>query len=210
MDLKDEIIDLLNIHLKSFKEAEKFSHKTDHATPSDTKNWSQILASLISNTKGLKRQKGADLEDGSDVKGANVWGAIDTPRFNGVVKAGRILTNSDNTSDIYEKIYFVMWDYKILKATKTERCRVWCVRASNDKLFKEVANNWYKLRSQGKIKSSNFQLHPPRNKDNNIFKNNCGNLSYPLVLSAEYNKGTYQISHFDLDILKNGVCIKAN
>ena len=47
MDLKDEIIDLLNIHLKSFKEAEKFSHKTDHATPSDTKNWSQIFCYLL-------------------------------------------------------------------------------------------------------------------------------------------------------------------
>ena len=56
--------------------------------PVDLRGWSQIIVSVLTGIKGIARKKGADLEDGSDVKAANTWEAIDTPRFNGVIKAG--------------------------------------------------------------------------------------------------------------------------
>ena len=46
------------------------------------------------------RKKGADLGDGSDVKGANTWKAIDTPRFNGVLKAGTKSSVSDKIDSL--------------------------------------------------------------------------------------------------------------
>ncbi len=87
MDI-DKVIEFLNLHYNAFFEAHPYAEETQHPTPSDTKAWSQILVSLITGIDGLARKKGADLADGSDVKGANTWKAIDTPRFNGVIKAG--------------------------------------------------------------------------------------------------------------------------
>src|SRR4026208_372513 len=83
-----KVLELLNLHRESFFDAEPLSNETGHPNPSDTKAWSQILISLLTGITGLYRKKGADFSDGSDVKGANTWGAIDTPRFNGVIKAG--------------------------------------------------------------------------------------------------------------------------
>jgi hypothetical protein len=83
------VIELLNTHHDSFWAAAEFATETDHPVPSDTRAWSQILVSLLTKTKGIARKKGADLVDGSDVKAANVWLAIDTPRFNGCLKSGR-------------------------------------------------------------------------------------------------------------------------
>src|SRR3990167_1959537 len=85
---------LLDLHFDSFYAAEPFAQRTGHPVPVDTRGWSQILVSTLTSTKGLERKKGADLDDGSDVKGANTWSAIDTPRFNGVIKAGTKATTS--------------------------------------------------------------------------------------------------------------------
>lgn len=62
----------------------------------DTRGWSQIVVSVLTGINGIERKKGADLEDGSDVKGANTWEAIDTPRFNGVIKSGTHANYSDS------------------------------------------------------------------------------------------------------------------
>ena len=141
--LNTDIIELLNIHKEAFDKSLKFAKATGQPTPQDTAKWSQIFISLLCDVKGLDRKKGADLADGSDVKGACVWDAIDTPRFNGVVPAGRILKKYNNSADIYNKIFFVMWDYNL---EKKERCRVWAVNLKKDKVFNKMVDKWYKQR----------------------------------------------------------------
>src|SRR6266446_6392100 len=86
--MNERALELLDLHYRSFYGVAEIARETDHPVPVDTRAWSQILVSVLTGIKGLKRKKGADLVDGSDVKGANTWEAIDTPRFNGVIKAG--------------------------------------------------------------------------------------------------------------------------
>ena len=205
MNRDNLIIDLLNEHKSAFDRAKRFSDITKQPIPTHTVNWSQILISVVTGINGLDRKKGPDLSDGSDVKGASVWDAIDTPRFNGVVPAGRILTDYKSSSSLYKNIYFVLWDYK---EEQFERCRIWCVNPSKDALFKEVVDRWYQKRETGEIKSSNFQLHPPRNKEGNIFKNTCGNLNYPLMMEAIFNlkEVSYELTFLDRNIPNEGLC----
>jgi hypothetical protein len=89
-----QAIQLLDLHHDSFYSADPFAKATGHPVPSDTRGWSQILISLLTRLRGRDRKKGTDLVDGSDVKGANTWEAIDTPRFNGAIKAGTKATSS--------------------------------------------------------------------------------------------------------------------
>jgi hypothetical protein len=81
--LNKEVMELLDLHHESFFKVLPLARKTGHTVPSDTKSWSEILVSLITEISGRNRKKGTDLDDGSDVKAANLWEAIDTPRFNG-------------------------------------------------------------------------------------------------------------------------------
>src|SRR5207244_12468163 len=85
----------------------------------------------------------SDVADGSDVKAANVWGAIDTPRFNGVIPAGRKSEKSKKVAhvsalDSIPYIYFVLWDHQ---GGEVPRCRVWCVRPPVDANFRAVCDN---------------------------------------------------------------------
>ena len=201
------ILECLNTHKVAFDKSLKFSKLTGQPTPQDTAKWSQIFISILMNVKGLYQKKGPDLSDGSDVKGACVWHAIDTPRFNGVVPAGRILTDYKSSQNIYNKIYFVMWDYNL---KKKERCRVWGVNIEIDNVFRNMVDKWYKQREDRIIKSSNFQLHPPRNKDENILRNKCGNLEYPLLFEAFIENESYKIKHKDLNLIKTSKCKIAN
>lgn len=200
------VLEILNTHIKAFDEGSKYAKLTGQRTPCDTANWSQILVSALLNIPGLKRKKGSDLSDGSDVKGANVWDAIDTPRFNGVIPAGRILTNYESSRIIYPKIFFVLWDSKKINLKSMRRCRIWCVRPNNDINFKTITDKWYEQRNNGIIKSSNFQLHPPRNLDKNIFTNTCGNLTYPLVLEAIYLKKRFELTEYNIKNIHSGKC----
>ena len=45
---------------------------------------------------------------------------------------------------------------------------------------------WYFKRSTGEIKSTNLQLHPPRNRDDSVIRNSCGNLEYPSSSRRSY------------------------
>ena len=69
-----------------------------------------------------------------------------------------------------------------------------------------MCNKWYANRIGGSIISTNFQLHPPRNKDTNEIRNTCGNLLYPLLLWAERGKTRYEVVEYDPDVLKTGAC----
>ena len=196
----------MNLHYDTFHSSVPYAEETGHPVPTDTRAWSQILVSVLCGVKGLGRKKGTDLLDGSDVKGANTWKAIDTPRFNGAVKAGTqsVTSGKLESLDSMPHLYLVLWD-ETLRATA--RCRIWVVRPQYDRAFRSVCNEWYSRRTTGEIKSDNFQLHPPRGADTNVIRNTCGHLSYPLYFSAERTREMeYEVTHYDESVLINGAC----
>lgn len=208
----NDVLAFLDAHHDAFFRAKPLADKTCHPVPCDTRSWSQILVSLLTGINGREREKGSDLADGSDVKAACCWSAIDTPRFNGAIPAGRLSKTSRKAEDVTALdgmpfLFFVLWD------DDTEghpRCRVWSVRPAQDKMFREMCQRWYDQRARGQIKSTNFQLHPPRFRDDNVFRNKFGNLSYPLLFAAVRKKKAFETIHYDPDILKTGACTKAD
>lgn len=201
-----DALQLLDLHHQSFFAAEPFASRTGHPVPMDTRGWSQILASVLSGIPGLDRQKGADLRDGSDVKAANTWKAIDTPRFNGVIKAGTKSESSGKLSslDNMPHLYLILWDEN---SNGDARCRIWVVRTQEDVVFRGMCSAWYQQRDEGKIVSSNFQLHPPRGKDTNVIRNTLGILEYPLYFSAlKPQESSYECLVWDESVLVNGSC----
>lgn len=207
----NEVLALLDAHYEAFYKAKPFADKTSHTVPCDTKSWSQVLVSLLTGLNGRERKKGSDLVDGSDVKGANCWSAIDTPRFNGSIPAGRVSKTSKKVEavaalDDMPFIFFVLWDED---GDGKPRCRIWCVRAQHDNAFRSICKEWYRQKTAGKIKSGNFQLHPPRFRDDNIFDNKCGSLEYPLLFSAVRKANGFEKLHYDSGVLQHGECKKA-
>lgn len=167
-----EVVELLTLHRQTFYEAAKIADMTSHPVPTDTRAWSQILVSLLTGIKGMARKKGADLADGSDVKAANLWMAIDTPRFNGCIKSGcKGEQGSMACFDSMPYLFFVMWDTE--PERNCDRCRVWVVRPRDDAQFRSMCESWYKQRDSGAIRSDNFQLHPPRHTNSDVFRNRC-------------------------------------
>src|SRR6266496_5241771 len=199
-------LELLNVHFKMFEGVLPYAEKYGHPHPTDTRGWSQILISALTGIMGLKRKKGTDLEDGSDVKGANTWAAIDTPRFNGVIKAGTkgVSAGTLASLDSMPYLFFVLWDNE--PESKEERCRVWSVRTQKDRIFREMASTWYRKRDCGEIISNNFQLHPPRNRNTNIFTNRCGNLEYPLLFEARRRRNGFECTVYRPEVLESGAC----
>lgn len=208
-ELPSDVLRLLEVHRAAFHSGAEFAEETGQPVPSDTRAWSQILASLLTGIKGPGRRKGPDLIDGSDVKAANVWMAIDTPRFNGCIKSGRVgEQGSLSCLDGMPRLLFVLWDNE--PQTQCDRCRVWVVRPPQDKEFRAMAARWYDLRDAGKIRSNNFQLHPPRNQNSNTFRNNCGHLEYPLLLETHWMANGYEVITYAPDVLNTGECRRAS
>lgn len=205
----DEALDVLNTHHAHFFEGQKYAAITAQPAPEDSRAWSQILISTLTGIRGLARQKGPDLEDGSDVKSANAWFSIDKVRFNGVIKAGTqsLLAGTMAYLDQMPFLFFVMWDHN--PDTGRERARVWVVRPQQDVLFRAVAQTWYDQLANGTIRSNNFQLHPPVDDNSNVFTNMCGNLEYPLLLDAEWNGHEYVVSSYEPYTLYDGTCSEA-
>ena len=203
-------IEMLNTHYEFHTTARHYAVLTDHTVPSDTKSWSEILITLLTGIPGRARKKGSDLIDGSDVKAANVWDAIDTPRFNGCAPAGRTSSTSSKPSNVsalngIPYLFFALWDTEPIK--RLPRCRVWVVSPPHDVLFRQMVSTWYQQRHTGHITSTNFQLHPPRDKNSNQIRNKCGNLSYPLLFSAERpGSSGYQVVVHNPSVLVSGSC----
>ncbi len=202
-------LDVLNTHHIHFFTGQHYASITAQPAPEDSRAWSQILISTLTGISGIARHKGQDLADGSDVKSANAWYSIDKVRFNGVIKAGTQsrLAGSMAYLDKMPFLFFVMWDNN--PNNGRERTRVWVVRPQYDALFRAIAQNWYDQLADGTIKSNNFQLHPPVNENNNVFTNRCGNLAYPLLLSAEWNDQKYDAVYYNPKILDYGKCSRA-
>lgn len=201
-----ETLKLLQIHYDAYSKIKPYADKYQHPHPTDTRGWSQIIVSALTGIRGYARKKGPDLEDGSDVKAANCWDAIDTPRFNGCIKSGTQASHANSMSSLDNQpyLFFVMWDTS--EISKQKRCRVWVVRTPHDTEFRRIATDWYQQRAEGVIRSDNFQLHPPRNLDRNVFRNNCGHLDYPLLFEARLKNGAYETTVFDGNILTSGNC----
>jgi len=199
-------LNILNIHHIHFFESKKYADITEQPVPEDSRAWSQVLVSTITGIKGLGRRKGSDLIDGSDVKSANAWCSIDTVRFNSVIKAGTQseLSGSMHYLDQMPFLFFVLWDHE--PNVRNERCRIWVVRPQHDTLFRRIANNWYTQLATRQIQSNNFQLHPPIDTNNDVFRNNCGNFSYPLLLNAGWDGTKYIVQFYNPDILQKGLC----
>lgn len=203
-----EVIKLLDMHYEAYLKIKPFAdlHKQPH--PTDTRGWSQILVSALTGISGKGRKKGPDFVDGSDVKGSNCWDAIDKPRFNGCLKAGTKSSTANSLKSLNDVpfLFFVMWDST--ETTEQYRCRVWVVNTQHDEEFRSMASSWYLLRKNGVIRSNNFQLHPPRNKDNNVFTNNCGHLEYPLMLEARLVGSNFVLESYDENALNITRCKK--
>lgn len=73
-----------------------------------------------------------------------------------------------------------------------------------------VVAEWYRQRRDGEITSANFQLHPPRNRNDNVVRSICGNLEYPLLFCAELVGRTFAVTHYDAAVLTNGACRRAH
>lgn len=197
---------LLDIHYSTFWAVAGVAKENEHPVPVDTRAWSQIIVSQLTGKKGLARKKGADLADGSDVKAASTWEAIDTPRFNGVLKAGTRAETAGRIESLNNTphLFFVLWDYAPHR--QHARCRIWVVRPQRDRAFRDMAAAWFKKRDDGGIVSSNFQLHPPRNRDSNEIRNKCGNMEYPLLFCAERVGDRYQLVEHNPKVLVSGKC----
>ena len=197
---------MLKEHHEAFYSVVDLARETQHPVPMDTRGWSQILVSVLTGIPGLARKKGADLADGSDVKAANTWEAIDTPRFNGAIKAGTLAETADSIAslDAQPYLFLVLWDHT---STGFARCRIWCVRTQVDMVFRSMCEQWYEQRRIGIIRSTNFQLHPPRGRDENIIKNKCGNLEYPLLFAVVMNiNNEYEVTTCNPNVLTSGQC----
>jgi hypothetical protein len=205
-----DTVKLLDLHYESFRGILPYAEKYGHPHPTDTRGWSQIIVSALTGILGLKRKKGSDLKDGSDVKGASTWAAIDTPRFNGVIKAGTKGRTAGRMASLDQMphLFFVLWDHE--PEANEERCRVWAVQTQTDPVFRKMASSWYEKRRSGEIISDNFQLHPPRNKNSNVFRNKCGNLEYPLLFEARRRPSGFQCAAYNPDNLLSGLCNEAS
>jgi len=117
----DETLNLLQIHYEAYAKIKPYADKYEHPHPTDTRGWSQILVSALTGIKGYARKKGPDLEDGSDVKAANCWDAIDTPRFNGCIKAGTQSTTANSLSSLNSVPYLF---FVIIPISTTRICTV--------------------------------------------------------------------------------------
>ena len=202
----NETLRLLDLHYEAYEKIKPFADKHRHPHPTDTRGWSQILVSALTGIKGYERKKGPDLADGSDVKAANCWDAIDTPRFNGCIKAGTLAATANSLASLDKQpfLFFVLWDS--VKNSEVSRCRFWVVRTQHDARFREMAERWYEMRRRKEIKSTNFQLHPPRNLDSDVFRNNCGTLQYPLLFAAHRQDGRFRQVAYAPEVLESGAC----
>lgn len=189
------VLFLQEMFLDARKKNKVWSKITKQSPQLDSGYIAQHLVSLLSGIPGDNRRgKGLDLSDGSEVKSASIIDGIDIPRWN---------HNFARPSKVDEwlrtpYIFYVLFDY-ILPGSDRVRFRMWIVNPKIDIAYSTVLTRWRDIPAR----STNFQLHPPVNRNSNIGTNENGNLELPLVFDAiEDEDGTVKIIHMDINMNK--------
>jgi len=152
----------------------EWSAITGQSAQVDSGYIAQHLVSLVTGIPGVwRRGKGLDLADDSEVKTANSVDGIDMPRWN------LSFVREDTMGAMLEHpfIFFVLFDHT---AQGQFRARIWGIEPATDKGFQTAFANW----RAGERKSTNFQLHPPIGRDDDIATNDSGNLRLPKMFEA--------------------------
>lgn len=177
--------------LPQWKQLSSWNKLTLQTAQLDFGYLSQHLVSLISGIEGNgQRGKGDDLSDGSEVKSASCVDAVDTPRWNNVNCGAKTVGQLTVKFESMPYLFFVLLD-TTERGGDILRCRVWCVRPSDDKNFMEVLIKWAQENDEKAERretlKTNLQLHPPRwdKAAENITTNTMGNLKLPLIYHSE-------------------------
>lgn len=161
-----------------YRQLVRWQHITGQSAQIDSGYLGQHLVSLVSGKAGRgpgSRGKGADLDDGSEIKIASTLGGVDKPRWNNKLNtSGAVATYLRNPA-----IYFGLFDTLDKGEDYPVRVRVWIIEPPTDAEFCNVVQAWASKQTSG-----NFQLHPPCWSVSNIATNESGNLGLPLAFQA--------------------------
>lgn len=180
-----------------YRQLVRWQHITGQSAQIDSGYLGQHLVSLVSGKAGRgrgSRGKGADLDDGSEIKIASTLGGVDKPRWNNKLNTPQaVATYLGNPA-----IYFGLFDTLEKREDFPVRVRVWIVEPPNDAVFCNVVRTW-----AGKQTSGNFQLHPPCWSASNVATNESGNIELPLAFQAvqlDIEGVDYlEVEHWDLN-----------
>jgi hypothetical protein len=152
----------------------RWSDKTGQTAQVDSGYIAQHLVSVVTGTPGVRRRgKGLDLVDNSEVKTANSVDGVDVPRWNlSFVREGTMGAMLEHPF-----VYFVLFDEDI---SGRVRSRIWGIAPSTDVAFQQAFKTW----REGARLSTNFQLHPPVGRDDDVATNLSGNLQLPKIFEA--------------------------
>ena len=174
------------------KKLSRWAKITGQSAQLDSGYIAQHLISVLTGIKGTgMRGKGKDLVDNSEVKTASSIAGIDVPRWNHHLPSRKTKDTFLNSPNIY----YILFD-PVDKKSKRDRVRVWVVTPAIDSIFCKVVERWFNQSSR----STNFQLHPPVRRDDNIATNENGNLELPLMFKAEEEKNRkFAVKFFQID-----------
>ena len=170
-----DVLELLNHHHQFSLIGIEYTARYGHGRfQQDTKSWTELIASAITQIRGYDGNVppgGGDIEDGSDVKGYNALGANDKPRWNGVIHTGTMKkrqTLPDGTyseDSAYSPTEFDSMPYLILCAwhniEELPTFSVWIMRG-NDPDFRTMINGISNRFNEGEI-TGNIQFFGPEN-----------------------------------------------
>lgn len=184
------------ILLAQYRQLVGWKQVTAQTAQVDSGYLGQHLVSLIAGVPGSGfRGKGHDLEDQSEVKVASTLGAIDTPRWNNKLGSDAAIA----TYLARPAIYFVLFDTTARRTEFPVRVRVWRVEPAIDDVFRAAVLRW-----SGSASSDNFQLAPPRWRDDDVATNLGTSLILPRVFRAVQREipgvDYLDVDHWDLSM----------
>lgn len=183
IDLAPKLLE--ELFLQTRERLTKWADITGQSAQVDSGYIAQHLVSLVTGIPGVRRRgKGLDLADDSEVKTANSVDGIDMPRWN-------VSFVREDTMDAmleHPYIFFVLFDHT---ADGRFRARIWGIEPRTDEGFGAAFATW----RAGQRLSTNFQLHPPIGRDDDIATNDSGNLRLPKMFEAvETRQGHLTVS----------------
>lgn len=170
-----DVLELLNHHHQFSLIGIEYTARYGHGRfQQDTKSWTELIASAITQIRGYDGNVppgGGDLEDGSDAKGYNALDANDTPRWNNIMHIGHhqyrpSLDDGGYAEDsAYSPAEFDTMPYLILCAwheiEQVPTFSVWIIRG-NDPDFRTMIDGIADRFNEGEI-TGNIQFFGPKN-----------------------------------------------